>query len=244
FVTVAVITLGQFNHGARGLQEQLFAVGMGGQYGAVAGQRQTQRFHQAVHGVGGEHARAAAAGGTGAALVFGNRLVGAGVVGGSDHRIHQVQAVVGQLGLARFHRATGDEHHRDVQAQGGHQHAGGDLVAVGDADNGIGAVGVDHVFDRVGDDFPAGQGIQHAVVTHGDTVIHRDGVEFLGHAAGLFDLPSDQLAHVLQVYVARHELGEGVGNGDDRLLEVFILHAGRAPQGTGAGHVAAVGGRL
>src|SRR5690606_41753113 len=65
-----------------------------------------------------------------------------------------------------------------------------------------------------------------------------------GHAAGLFDLPSDQLAHVLQVYVARHELGEGVGNGDDRLLEVFILHAGRAPQGTGAGHVAAVGGRL
>jgi hypothetical protein len=42
--------------------------------------------------------------------------------------------------------------------------------------------------------------------------------------------------------VAGHELGEGVGHGDDRLAEVAVLHAGGAPQGAGAGHVAAVGG--
>src|SRR5690606_23354988 len=62
------------------------------------------------------------------------------------------------------------------------------------------------------------------------------------HAAGLLDLAGDQLAEVLQVHVAVHELGEGVGDGDDRLLEVFVLHPGGAPQGAGAGHVAAVGG--
>jgi hypothetical protein len=57
-----------------------------------------------------------------------------------------------------------------------------------------------------------------------------------------FDLARHQLAEVLEVHVAGHELGEGVGDRDDRLAEVAILHAGGAPQGAGAGHVAAVGG--
>ncbi|MOA08493.1 hypothetical protein D3C78_1282650 [compost metagenome] len=79
-------------------------------------------------------------------------------------------------------------------------------------------------------------------MAHGDAVVDGDGVEFLGHAAGLLDLAGDQLAEVLQVHVAGHELGEGVGDGDDRLLEVLVLHPGGAPQRAGAGHVAAEGG--
>lgn len=150
--------------------------------------------------------------------------------------------MLGQLGLARFHRSAGNEHHRDVQAQRCHQHAGGDLVAVADAHQRVGTVRVDHVLHGVGDDLAAGQRIQHAVVAHRDAVVHGDGVEFLGDAADLLDLARDQLAEVLQVHVAGHELGEGVGDGDDRLVEVSILHAGGAPQGAGAGHVAAGGG--
>src|SRR5690606_25070726 len=157
------------------------AVGVGGQGGAVARQGQAQGLGQAVHGVGGEHARAAAAGGAGAALVFRDGLVGAGAVGGDHHGVDQVQAMGGQPGLAGFHRATGDEHHRNVQAQGRHQHAGGDLVAVGDAHQRVGAVSVDHVLHGVGDDFAAGQRVQHAIVAHGDAVVHGDGVEFLGN---------------------------------------------------------------
>lgn len=41
-----------------------------------------------------------------------------------------------------------------------------------------------------------------------------------------------------------HELRERIGDGDDGLLEVAVLHAGGTPQGAGAGHVAAVGGGL
>jgi dihydroxy-acid dehydratase len=48
----------------------------------------------------------------------------------------------------------------------------------------VGAVRVDHVLHRVGDHVAAGQRIQHAVVAHGDAVVHGDGVELLGHAAG------------------------------------------------------------
>src|SRR5690606_2815936 len=52
----------------------------------------------------------------------------------------------------------------------------------------------------------------------------------------------DQLAQILQVDVSGHELGEGIDHGDDGFLEVFILHAGGAPEGAGAGHVATGGG--
>src|SRR5690606_15928878 len=46
---------------------------------------------------------------------------------------------------------------------------------------------------------------------------------------------------VLQVHVAGHELGEGIDDGDDRLAEIAVLHAGGAPEAAGTGHVAAVG---
>ncbi|MNJ37635.1 hypothetical protein D3C77_324640 [compost metagenome] len=152
--------------------------------------------------------------------------------------------MAGQLGLAGFHRPAGNEDHRNVQAQGSHEHAGGDLVAVGDAHDGVGAVRVDHVLHRVGDDLAARQRIEHAVVAHGDAVVDRDGVEFLGHATGAFDLAGDQLAQVLQVHMPRDELGERVGDGDDRLFEIFVFHPGGAPQSACAGHIAAVGGRF
>jgi len=78
-------------------------------------------------------------------------------------------------------------------------------------------------------------------VPHRDAVIHGDGIELLADAARAFDLLDDQLAEVLQVHMARNELGEGIGHGNDGLVEVLVLHAGGAPQGAGAGHVAACG---
>ena len=40
--------------------------------------------------------------------------------------------------------------------------------------------------------------------------------------------------------VPRHELGKGVGDSNDGLGEVFILHPCGAPQRAGTGHVAAM----
>ncbi len=42
--------------------------------------------------------------------------------------------------------------------------------------------------------------------------------------------------------MAGHELGEGVDDGDDRLAEITVFHAGCAPESAGAGHIAAMGG--
>ena len=237
-----VVQLGQIHDAPARFQEQFAAVRVGGQQGAVTGQGQTQSFGQAVHGVGGEHAGAGTAGGAGGALHFVEGFLVHAVIGGHHHGVYQVQLALGQLGLARFHGAAGHEDHRDIQAHGGHQHAGGDLVAVGNAHQRIGAVGVDHVLHGVGNDVPAGQGIEHAVMAHGDAVVHRNGIEFLGDAPGLLHLAGHQLAHVLQVHVPGYELGKGVGDGNNRFTEVPVLHARGAPQGTGAGHVTAMGG--
>src|SRR6185437_8230853 len=69
-----------------------------------------------------------------------------------------------------------------------------------------------------------------------------DGVELLGDAAGGLDLTRHELTQILQMHVTRHELGERIGDGDDRLAEIALLDARSAPQAARAGHVAAVGG--
>ena len=79
-------------------------------------------------------------------------------------------------------------------------------------------------------------------MAHRDAVVDRDRVELLGDAAGRLDLARDQLAEILQMDVSWHELGEGIGDGDDRLAEIAVFYAGGAPQAARAGHVAAVGG--
>ena len=101
---------------------------------------------------------------------------------------------------------------------------------------------IDHIFYAVCDDVAGRERIQHPVVAHGDAVIHGDGVEFGGEAAELLDLGLDDLARLVEVGVSGHELGEGVGDGDDRLAELAPLHPVRHPKRTGPGHPAAFEG--
>ena len=241
-VVLLVIAPRQIDDQMAGLDEQALAIGMRRQHRAVARQRQPQRLGEAVHRIGREHARARAAGRARRALDHFDVGIADIAVGGGDHGVDQVDRALLALevDLARFHRAARDEHGRDVEPQRRHQHAGRDLVAVGDADHGVGAMRVDHVFDAVGDDLARWQAVQHAVMAHGDAVIHRDGVELLGDTAGFLDLACDELAEILQVHVAGHELGERIDHGNDRLAKILVLHAGGAPEAAGARHVAAV----
>ena len=89
-------------------------------------------------------------------------------VSGDDHRVYEVDRALGAFhhDLAGLHRAARHEHSRDVQPHRGDQHPGRDLVAVGDADQRVRAVRVDHVLDRVSDELAAGQRVQHPAVAH------------------------------------------------------------------------------
>ena len=235
-----------FTKAGASLGEQVAPLGVSRQGGTIARQGQAKRLGQTVHRVGGEHAGAGATRRAGGGLNFQQRLrvdfVGRrGGDGGNEIR-RSLYDTINCHRFASLHRPAGDEHHRNVQAHGGVQHAGRDLVAVGDAHQRIGGVAVDHVFDGVRNDLAAGQRVEHACVSHSDAVVDGDGVELAGYAAGFADGVCDDVSHVLQVHVARYKLRVRVRDGDDGLLEVLVRHACRTPQGAGAGGVAALGG--
>src|SRR5690606_3601499 len=244
-VVLLVVAAGEVQDRPGRADVQVLAGGVGGEDRAVARQGQADGLGQAVHRVGGEHARTGAAGGAGVLLDAEDVRVGDLVVDRFRHRVDQVERAdraVDERGPAGLHRAAGDEDRGDVQAQGRVEHARGDLVAVGDADQGVGAVGLDHVLDAVRDQVPGGQGVQHAAVAHRDAVVDGDGVELARDAARRDDRLADDPADRGEVGVAGDELREAVGDGDDRLAaDVRARYTGGPHEGAGARHVAAVG---
>ncbi len=215
-----------------GAASQCVALVRFGQRGAVGRQRDAQHFHNAVHTVGGEHAAARSA--RRAAEVFQHLqlclvdlpgLVRADPLKHADQVNH---ATVGRPACG--HWPPADENSGHIQPHGRHQHAGDDLVAVGDADHAVEGVGGHHRLDAVGDQLAAGQGELHALVPHRDAVVHADGVELERHAAGGADRVLHQLAEALQVHVAGHDVHVGIHDCDERLVHVFVTHAGRLEQ--------------
>ncbi len=222
------ILVDQLDDAPGGPLVELAPLGRDGQGGAGAGQGQAEDLGQTVHRVGRVHARTGAAGRTGDVLDAGQLLVA--------HLAHLVlgDAVEGakQVGiaLARGHRPARDDDRRHVGAQGGHHHAGGDLVAVGDADHAVEAVRLEHRLDGVGDQVAAGQRELHPAVAHGDAVVDADGVEDEGHAARGADRALDELADGVEVGVAGDDVDVTVDHRDERAVLVTIDKVARRPQ--------------
>ena len=136
----------------------------------------------------------------------------------------------------RFHRASADKYGRDIQSHCSHQHTGSHLVAVGDANHGIGLVGIHHILHRVGNDVAAGQRIEHTIVTHSNTVVNGNGVELRSIAALSLYLLLHYLSYLVEMGVTRHKLGERINYSNDGLAKLFALHACSNPQGTSPCH--------
>ena len=144
--------------------------------------------------------------------------------------------------LPGLHGPTRHKHGGNIQAEGSIEHAGGDFIAVRDAHHGVGGVGIAHIFDRIGNDLPGREGIQHAAVAHGNTIVDRNGIEFFRHPTSGSDSVSHNVANVFQMHVAGHELGVRVHNGDNGLAEFVFLSAGGAPKSAGPGRITANSG--
>jgi hypothetical protein len=72
-------------------------------------------------------------------------------------------------------------------------------------------------------------------------VVDGDGVELARHRARGLDGIGGDPAHRCEMGVAGDELGEGVGDRNDRLADVLARYARGPHKGAGARHVAAVG---
>ena len=243
-VALFIVALRNFDDELSRLEKQPFAIGMGCKRGAVAGQRKPKCFGETVHGVGGEHARARSTCWTCRAFNVEHVFV-AGVFVASDH--HCVDEVdtnffACEPGLASFHWSAGNKYDGDVQSHRRHEHARGDLVAVRNGHDRVGLMTVDHVLDRIGNELSARQAVEHAGVAHCNAIVDSDRVELFGNATCSFDLSCNELAHVLQVDVTGHELGEAIRHRNNWLVvEVLVGHAGRTPERTSARHIATTG---
>ena len=146
-----------------------------------------------------------------------------------DERVDQVDRL-SRSRPAGLHRAAGNEDRRDVDPHRSHEHAGHDLVAVGNAHHRVEAVGLDHGLDAVGDQLARRQRKLHPVVPHGDAVVDTDRVEQKRHAAGGPHALLHVIADSLKMDVARDDVDVAVADRDERLVPVAFAHAGRPEQ--------------
>ena len=220
----------QVHHPHTGVLGQKDPLAFHGGNGAVAGEAHAQQLRHAVHGVGGEHTGAGAAAGAGVLHdVLGlllRHLPGADGAGGLEG---VRQGHLFSVGTARQHGAAGAEDSREIQPQGGHQHTGHDLVAVGDEHQAVKGVGIGHDLHGVGNVLPGGQGVEHALVVHGDAVADADGRELDGGAAGHADAGLHRLGDLVQVHVAGNDLIFGADHADDRPVQ-FLLGQAQGPE--------------
>ena len=192
--------------------------------GAVAPEGHTDGLGEAVHGVGGVHAGAGAAGGAGVVLII------------LHPRFIQLPGVVAAYGLkhvaqagappvvqpSRQHGAAGDKNGGNVQPGGGHEKAGDVLIAVGNHHQPVKLVGNGHGLGGVGDEVPGDKGVLHAHVAHGDAVAHGDGGELHGRASGGPDASLDGFGNLVQVHVAGDDLIIGADHADERAFQLLL----------------------
>ena len=168
--------------GRSGCAVGLFLI-FSGHRGAV-GKAEPHRFDGGAHGVGGEHAAAAASTGAGIFL-NGRELLFVDLAAGDlTHRFKSTHH--GEVAAAQFSRLDGAAVHEDRwdvhprHREHGPRHV---FVTAADSQNAIHALAIAGRFDGVSDHFPAHQGIFHPLGAHRDAVADGDGSEGLRHSA-------------------------------------------------------------
>ena len=216
----------QFHHSHARLFGQSDSLGHGTGDGAVAGKSHADGLGEAVHGIGREHAGTGAAGGAGGVLdlchLFRAHFTGTdGAYGFKDRDEIDFFVLIPGI-LSRQHGAAADAQGRNIEPGCGHEHARNDLVTVGHQDHGVKGMGRGRDFNGIGNEFPAGQGVVHAGMVHGNAVTYADGGKFHGRAASHADSGFNRLYKGVQVHVTGNQFVGGVGNAHQGTFDLFI----------------------
>ena len=163
----------------------------------------------------------------------------AGAARGAGFAFHAAQPLLVQLARAESahglkdgveilpapsgqHGAAGHHDGGHVDARGRHQHAGHDLVAVGNQHERVKAVGLGERFDAVGDELARHQRIVHSLMPHGDAVAHGDGGHLHRRTAGHAHAFLDRLGDGIQVHMAGHDFALRVDHADQGAVQLGV----------------------
>ena len=199
--------------------------------GAVARQCHTDGLGQAVHRVCSVHTRAGTAARARAALALHELFLGdqtglvcADGLEGLGQRDLLTAEVTCQHRTARYQNG------RDIQASRCHEHAGHDLVAVGDEHQCVHLVCLCQRLNRVRDQFTGRQRVLHADVTHCNAVAYADRRNDNRRAACHGYTCLDCVCNLIEVNMAGDDLGVSRDNADDRAVHLLIGHTAGTQQ--------------
>jgi len=222
--------------------KQFFPFHMRCHYGTIARKGKPDGFIQTVHGIGCEHARTGSACGTGQFLNTIHFFITHRRIHCHDHGIHQV---VGLISIpSRLHGSARYKNGGNVQSHGCHEHAGSNLVTIGYTKKRIYLMGIGHIFYAVSYKIPGRKGIEHTVVSHGNTIINGYGIKFRSKVTRLLNNSLHLLTNVMQVGMTGNKLGKGIGNTDNRFTELGFLHSIGPPEAPCSCHAPAHGTRM
>ena len=134
--------------------------------------------------------------------------------------------------MACKHRAAGNQDGRNVQTSGSHQHAGHDLVAVRDEHQTVQLMRLRQRLYAVRDQLTACQRVLHTDVTHGNAVAYADGRNEHRRTACHANARLNRIRDLIEVDVARNDLGIRRNHADDRLPDLLIGHTAGTQQRT------------
>ena len=191
---------------------------------AVARKPHPQRFGQAVHGVRGIHAGAAAAGRAGVFLIVADAVViqRACLVCADclEHVAQTGAATVGQV--SSEHWAARNEDGWDVQPRRRHQQPRHVFIAVGNHHQTVKLVGDGHCFSGISNQIAGDEGVLHADVPHGDPVADGNRGEENRRAARRADARFDGFGDFVQIHMPGDDFIIGGNDADERLADFLI----------------------
>ena len=123
-----------------------------------------------------------------------------------NHSINQVQMLT--IPLASFHRTSGYKHSRNIQSHSSHQHARSNLITITDTNHCICLMRIYHIFYTIGYNITAWQRIEHTIMSHCNTIIHRNRIEFSSKTTKLFDFCFYLLTDFVQMRMSRYKLSK------------------------------------
>ena len=97
-------------------------------------------------------------------------------------------------------------------------------------------MGVYHILYAVGNNITTGQRVQHTIVTHSNTVINSNSIEFGSIAAHLFDFLAHNLTNLVKMCMTGYKLGKRVHNGNNGFAKLLVFHTRGYPQCAGSSH--------
>ena len=225
-VARAQVAADEFHYRLAGFERPMVAAPVGRRRAGGMRQSQANDLGNTGHGVGGVLATAGALARAGQAFQLGQlgvRHFAGGVL--ADRLEHVDDRHVLAMELPRHDRAAIHEHARHVQPQHGHHHPRQGFVAAGQANQRIIAMAAHGEFHAVGDHLTRNQRGLHTLVTHGDTVGHRDGGELARAGAGQCHAALGVLRLARQRGVAGRRLVPAGGDADQRRGDILGSHA-------------------